>query len=147
MIPLRDGCVSVGAVCSPEYLKQRDVSEGRVPAADPARHSGCVRSAWRTRELAGNLHATGNYSYACTRMGGQRWLMVGDAYAFVDPIFSTGVFLAMHSAELAADVVAEALREPARERALQRALRARTCARAVASLSWFIFRFNTPAMT
>ena len=96
-------------------------------------------------ELAGHLHATGNYSYSCSRMGGPRWLMVGDAYAFVDPIFSTGVYLAMHSAELAADVVEQALREPRKERSLQRRYQ-RQVRKGITSLSWFIFRFNTPGI-
>ena len=95
-------------------------------------------------EIAGNLHATGNYSYTCKRMSGRSWLMVGDAYAFVDPIFSTGVFLAMYSAELAADVVSGALREPTRERRLQRAYE-RNVRNGLSALSWFIFRFKTPA--
>jgi flavin-dependent dehydrogenase len=145
MIPLRDGCMSVGAVCSPAYLKQREGPRDQF-LLQTLQSIPDVARRMQTAELAGHLHATGNYSYACTRMGGPRWLMVGDAYAFVDPIFSTGVFLAMHSAELAADVVEQALREPARERALQRAY-ARNVRKGIASLSWFIFRFTTPAMT
>ena len=95
------------------------------------------------REIAGNLHATGNYSYICTRMGGARWLMVGDAYAFVDPIFSTGVYLAMHSAELAAEVVQASAAQTV-ARAGTAAGYERNVRKGVASLSWFIFRFNTP---
>ena len=145
MIPLRDGCVSVGAVCSPAYLKQRDVPTDQF-LLQTLRAIPDIARRMANAELAGNLHATGNYSYACTRMGGRRWLMVGDAYAFVDPIFSTGVYLAMHSAELAADVVEQVLQKPSRERSLQRAY-ARNVRKGVSSLSWFIFRFNTPAMT
>ncbi|MEJ1963039.1 MAG: NAD(P)/FAD-dependent oxidoreductase [Gammaproteobacteria bacterium] len=145
MIPLRDGCVSVGAVCSPDYLKQREGSKEdflmRTLHGIPD-----VRRRMEKAEVAGNLHATGNYSYACRRISGHRWLMVGDAYAFVDPIFSTGVYLAMHSAELAADVVEQALREPSLERSLQRRYE-RSVRKGIDSLSWFIFRFNTPGIT
>jgi flavin-dependent dehydrogenase len=145
MIPLRDECVSIGAVCSPEYLKQRDGSKDDFLM----RTLRGIPDVWKrmsSARIAGNLHATGNYSYTCTRMSGRNWLMVGDAYAFVDPIFSTGVFLAMHSAELAAEVVAGALANPARERALQRRYE-REVRKGLAALSWFIFRFTTPAMT
>lgn len=145
LIPLRDGCVSVGAVCSPEYLKQREGSKDEFLM----RTLRGIPDVWKrmtNAQVAGNLHATGNYSYTCTRMSGRNWLMVGDAYAFVDPIFSTGVFLAMHSAELAAEVVAGALANPARERSLQRKY-AREVQRGLAALSWFIFRFTSPAMT
>jgi flavin-dependent dehydrogenase len=145
MIPLRDGCVSVGAVCSPEYLKQRDVSKDEFLI----RTLRSIPAVWKrmaSAQITDNLHATGNYSYTCARMSGRKWLMVGDAYAFLDPIFSTGVFLAMHSAELAAEVVAGALADPARERSLQRRYE-REVRRGLSVLSWFIFRFTTPAMT
>jgi hypothetical protein len=72
-------------------------------------------------------------------------MMVGDAYAFLDPIFSTGVYLAMHSAELAADVVEQSLREPAKERSLQRRYH-RNVRHGIDSLAWFIYRFNTPGI-
>jgi flavin-dependent dehydrogenase len=144
MIPLRDECVSVGAVCSPDYLKQREGSQEdfllRTLHSVPD-----VSKRMEKAEVAGNLHATGNYSYSCKRLSGKRWLMVGDAYAFVDPIFSTGVYLAMHSAELAADVVERSLLEPKRERALQRAYQ-RNVRKGIDSLSWFIFRFNSPGI-
>ncbi len=78
-------------------------------------------------------------------MGGHRWIMVGDAFAFLDPIFSSGVYLAMNSAEKAAEVVAACLREPRREAALQRGY-ARFVRGGLGRLSWFIFRFTSPAM-
>ncbi|HVY80718.1 MAG TPA: NAD(P)/FAD-dependent oxidoreductase [Steroidobacteraceae bacterium] len=145
MIPLRDGCVSVGAVCSPEYLKRRDVPRDQL-LLQTLRDLPDVWKRMARAEIVGNLHATGNYSYTCTRMSGRGWLMVGDAYAFVDPIFSTGVYLAMYTAELGAEVVAGALANPARERALQRRYE-REVRAGLSLLSWFIFRFTTPAMT
>ena len=97
LIPLRDGVTSVGAVCWPEYLKQRQGDQRdflmRTLLAIPALSQRLVHA-----EIVGNLHATGNYTYACTRMSGPRWVMAGDSYAFVDPIFSSGVYLAMHGA-------------------------------------------------
>jgi flavin-dependent dehydrogenase len=145
MIPLRDGSVSVGAVCSPEHLKQRDVPKDQF-LLQTLRSVPEVWKRMANAEIAGNLHATGNYSYTCTRMGGRNWIMVGDAFAFLDPIFSTGVYLAMYTAEKAADVVLGALREPSRERRLQRAYE-REVRNGLSALSWFIFRFTTPAMT
>ncbi len=145
MIPLRDECVSVGAVCSPAYLKQRQAGNDEF-LLQTLNSVPSVRERMARAQLVGNLHATGNYSYVCSRMSGKRWLMVGDAFAFVDPIFSTGVYLAMHGAELAAHVVDGALRRPARERALQRRYE-RTVRYGIGALSWFIFRFTSPAMT
>ncbi len=144
LIPLRDGVTSVGAVCWPEYLKQRQGDQRdflmQTLLAIPAL-SGRLEHA----EIVGNLHATGNYSYACTRMSGPRWVMAGDSYAFVDPIFSSGVYLAMHGGEVAAEVVDGTLRNPPRERTLQRGYE-RQVTRGLNTLSWFIYRFTSPAM-
>jgi flavin-dependent dehydrogenase len=145
VIPLRDGVTSVGAVCWPDYLKQRR-GDNRTFLLETLR---TIPGLWRRMqgaEIVGNLHATGNYSYQCARMTGPRWIMVGDSYAFVDPIFSTGVYLAMNSAEAAAAAVDGTLREPARERALQRSYERRV-RHGLGTLSWFIFRFTSPAMT
>ncbi len=144
MIPLPGDCVSVGAVCSPDHLKQREGSQAeflmRTLHSVPEVHKRMAHA-----EITGNLHVTGNYSYSCSRIAGRRWMMVGDAYAFLDPIFSTGVYLAMHSAELAADVVEQSLRNPTKERSLQRRY-LRNVRQGLDSLSWFIYRFNSPGV-
>lgn len=144
VIPLRDGITSVGAVCWPDYLKQRR-ADNRSFLLQTLQSVPALWQRMEHAEITGHLHATGNYSYACRRMSGPRWIMAGDSYAFVDPVFSSGVYLAMHGAERAADVVDGALREPARERALQRRY-AREVRHGLRSMSWFIHRFTTPAM-
>lgn len=144
LIPLPDNIMSVGAVCYPEYMKTRQGdSEGflmRTLALNPevaARMAGAQRVA--------PVHATGNYAYECTRMAGPRWLMLGDAYTFVDPMFSSGVFLAMHSAERGAAMVDAALRAPQQEAKLQRRLQ-RELDRGIDEFKWFIYRFTSPTM-
>ena len=144
MIPLPGDCMSIGAVCYPEYLKERRGSNEDFLLATLQRIPG-ARDRMKGARLLGHLHATGNYSYLCSRMSGHRWIMVGDAFAFLDPIFSSGVYLAMNSAERAAAVVAECLRTPRREAALHRGY-ARFVRRGLGQLSWFIYRFNSPAM-
>ncbi|MGH8502684.1 MAG: NAD(P)/FAD-dependent oxidoreductase [Gammaproteobacteria bacterium] len=146
MIPLKDGMMSVGAVCAPAYLKTRG-------ATDPADFLWrtidlCpgVKARMRAAELVGGeARATGNYSYRATRLHGDNWLLVGDAFAFVDPVFSSGVYLAMNSASLGAEVVDARLRGLASaawlasdyERRITRGLR---------TFSWFIYRFTSPPM-
>ena len=78
-------------------------------------------------------------------MSGPGWMLVGDAFAFLDPVFSSGVFLAMDAAERAVEVVDGALREPKREAALQRALEKRL-RKGMARFAFFIYRFNEPVM-
>ena len=154
LIPLRDGVMSVGAVCFPEYLKQRSAHRGdQAGGGDPneaflLRTLQTTPSVWKRMEHAQRVapvHVTGNYSYECERMAGPGWVMAGDAYAFVDPVFSSGVYLGMNSAEHAAEVVDAALRDPAREAAAQSAMDARL-RRGLKHFSWFIHRFTTPVM-
>jgi flavin-dependent dehydrogenase len=143
-IPLRDGVMSVGCVCFPEYLKTR---RGRNEEF-LMRTLETMPDAWKrmaNAERVSEVRVTGNYSYACERMAGPGWIMVGDAFAFVDPVFSSGVYLAMHSGRNAAALVDAALKEPAREAALQRAFSERM-RRGVKVFSWFIYRFNSPVM-
>jgi flavin-dependent dehydrogenase len=103
---------------------------------------------WRRMEraeLIGEVRVTGNYSYDSTSMGGPGWVLVGDAFAFLDPVFSSGVYLAMSGAETAAAVVDTALKEPRREKALLRQLERRQRA-GMRRFSFFIYRFNGPVM-
>ncbi|HEX7815557.1 NAD(P)/FAD-dependent oxidoreductase [Dyella sp.] len=145
MIPLPTGAMSVGAVCRPEYLKQRRGTPAeflmQTLRANPALWARMERA-----ELVGDeVRVTGNYSYDSDCMGGPGWLLIGDAFAFLDPVFSSGVYLAMSGAEKAADVVDEALREPGREARLIRQLERRQ-RRGMRRFAFFIYRFNGPVM-
>ncbi len=144
MIPLRDGSMSVGAVCWPEYLKQRDCSPEdflwRTIAQCPA-----VAQRMAEARMIAPARATGNYTYSASAMYGDGFLLVGDAYAFVDPVFSSGVFLAMNGAVESAEVVDRCLREPRKERRLL-ARHQRKIDRGIRTISWFIHRFNSPVM-
>ncbi len=143
-IPLREGVMSVGCVCTPAYLKQRKCDNSRFLMTTLE----LMPEAWRRMQharMSGEVHVTGNYSYACSRMAGSGWILVGDAWAFVDPVFSSGVYLAMDGAARASDVIDAALREPAREAALQQQM-SRRIEKGVRVFSWFIYRFNSPVM-
>ena len=145
MIPLPDGVMSVGAVCRPDYLKQR-----RGTAREFLLHTLAANAAlWQRMtgaELIGNeVRVTGNYSYDSRRMGGPGWVLIGDAFAFLDPVFSSGVYLAMSGAEQAVQMVDAALRQPSAEKALLRRLERRQRA-GMARFSFFIYRFNNPVM-
>ena len=144
MIPLRDDLMSIGAVCSPGYLKKRQGSNETF-LVDTLRSIPEAARRMEGASIVGNLHVTGNYSYECTAMSGPRWIMVGDAYAFLDPIFSSGVYFAMNSAEFASDVIDAALRDPTTEREGQQRYEAEV-RRGLNTFSWFIFRFTSPAM-
>jgi flavin-dependent dehydrogenase len=145
MIPLRSGAMSVGAVCRPDYLKQR---KGRTVEflMDTLKLNAALWKRMSQAELIGNdIRVTGNYSYDSTRMGGIGWIMIGDAFAFLDPVFSSGVYLAMSSAEQSAEMVDTALRDPQREAALLRKLEKRQRA-GIRRFAFFVYRFNGPVM-
>lgn len=144
-IPLPSGITSVGCVCKPGYLKTRHGANNEdfmaktldiVPGAE-RRMAGAER--------VSPVRFTGNYSYACNRLAGPRWILIGDAWAFLDPVFSSGVFLSMYSARRALDVIDGSLREPRRETALQKRY-ARHLRHGYARFAWFIYRFNSPVM-
>jgi len=146
MIPLPAGVMSVGAVCRPDYLKQR---RGRTVEFlfDTLRKNAALWQRMEHAELIGNeVRVTGNYSYDSTRMGGPGWVLVGDAFAFLDPVFSSGVYLAMSGAEQAAMTVDAALSEPRHELNLLRRLERRQRA-GMRRFAFFIYRFNGPVIT
>ena len=53
------------------------------------------------------LHVAKEFSYTTTQQAGQGWVLIGDAYGFIDPIYSSGVYFALKSGELAADAIVE----------------------------------------
>jgi flavin-dependent dehydrogenase len=107
-IPLPEDIVSVGAVAEKTYLYNgtRDLAS--------IFHHEVANNAWIQRHLAtgrqtGPYRVTGEYSYRSRYCAADGLILVGDAFAFLDPVFSSGVFLALRSGELAADAVDAAL--------------------------------------
>jgi len=144
-IPLPGGITSVGCVCKPGYLKTRQgASNEDFMAKTLAIVPGAERRMQDAKRVS-PVRFTGNYSYTCNRIAGHRWILIGDAWAFLDPVFSSGVFLSMYSARQASDVVDGALRDFAHEAALQRRY-AKHMRRGYARFAWFIQRFNSPVM-
>lgn len=112
LIPLTDSLTSVGAVMDAAYYKQcgfrapEDCLDELVTCHTATRDRFC-----QARRVT-KVHTTSDYSYAMERMTGQGWLVAGDSAGFIDPIFSTGVFLALHSGENAALAVDKLLANP-----------------------------------
>ena len=124
-IPLADGTTSVGAVCWAYYLKARD-KPLKEYFFDTIAMCPELNDRLRNATLVDDaVHATGNFAYVSTHATGDRYLMLGDAFTFIDPMFSSGVFLAMQSAFDGAEVVATALDRPAELPAARRALEKR----------------------
>ena len=142
MIPLADGTTSIGAVCWPYYMKSR---KGSLEDFFRDTVALCPALAARLKDatMVGGVTATGNYSYEGTRAAGQNYLMVGDAFAFIDPVFSTGVYLAMNSGFTGADVVETCLDHPAQAAQALKKYDA-TMRHGPKVFSWFIYRVTNP---
>ena len=109
-IPLRDNRVSVGIVAERDYLF-RD-PDAREPGKIFERE--IHENKWIEQHLApgtpcGEFWVTGEYSYRSRFCADDGLLLAGDAFAFLDPVFSSGLFLALKSGELAADAIESAL--------------------------------------
>lgn len=143
-IPLADGTTSVGVVCGPDYIKQRGTDVTNFFLGAIAR---CPALAERLKDaqLTGPPTATGNYSYKADRMAGRSYIILGDAFAFIDPVFSTGVYLAMKSAFIGAEAVKATLKDPRRGPA-EMARFDRTVRRGLDRFTWYIYHVNSPAM-
>jgi flavin-dependent dehydrogenase len=144
-IPLADGTTSVGAVCWPYYLKSRTKPLAEFFADTIALCPELVERLKHATLVDDAAYATGNYAYTSTHCSGERYLMLGDAFTFIDPVFSSGVYLAMHSAFEGAEVVATALDQPKRAAAARRSFE-RYMRKGPREFSWFIFRVTNPTM-
>ena len=145
-IPLQDGITSVGAVCDPEYLKSRDCSPAEFLQRTLALCPSNVQERMSGAEQVGEVRATGNYSYACDRMVFPGAVLVGDAWAFVDPVFSSGVLLGMRSAQRASKYIDAYLRNDLAQAELLQEEFEKQTRRSVKIFSWMIARFNSPAI-
>jgi flavin-dependent dehydrogenase len=143
-IPLADGATSVGAVCWPYYMKSRRTTPEQF-FFDTIAMCPALADRLADARLSSPVTATGNYSYDAARAGGRRFLMLGDAYTFIDPVFSTGVLLAMQSAFVGAQTVEACLDEPQRATSAVKAFEA-SMRRGPRLFSWFIYRVTTPTL-
>jgi flavin-dependent dehydrogenase len=143
-IPLVDGATSIGAVVWPYYLKTRNTSVREFFLATIAL---CPPLAERLRgaTLISDVEATGNYSYACDRSHGANYLLIGDAFSFIDPVFSSGVMLAMNGGVAAAEAIHTCRTQPARSRAALERFD-RISRHGPKQFSWFIHRVSNPTM-
>ncbi|HXG09705.1 MAG TPA: NAD(P)/FAD-dependent oxidoreductase [Gemmataceae bacterium] len=105
-IPLADDITSVGVVSSLDYLFKGRGDHATIYAEEVERCPAVKRRIAGAQQVSG-FYSTKDFSYRCTRVAGDGWVLVGDAFGFLDPIYSSGVFLALKSGELAADAVAE----------------------------------------
>ncbi len=144
-IPLADGTTSVGAVTWPYYLKTRHKKPLEQFLLETIALCPPLSKLLQHAHLTAPVEATGNFSYVCDRTHGSNYLLLGDAYAFIDPVFSSGVMLAMHSAFVGADTVDTCLRHPQQAAAALKKFD-HTMRIGLKEYSWFIYRMTNPTL-
>ncbi len=107
-IPLEDDITSVGVVADPDYLvKGRGQDLAKIFAEEIEKCEPCRRRV-EGAERVDKIYSILDYSYRSKQNAGDGFILIGDAYGFLDPIYSSGVLLALKMAELAADAIHDA---------------------------------------
>ena len=117
MIPLTATKMSIGIVMDIADFKALKKPPGQM-LEEAVREQPQIWSRMARAERVTEVYSASDYSYRNTSLCGDRWLLAGDAAGFIDPIFSTGVFLGIRSGEQAAEVLHEVLEQPARRAAV-----------------------------
>jgi len=107
-IPLHDNRASVGIVAPFDDLFQGRGSHEQTYQEEVAKCVGVAERLAGAERVTGYF-ATRDFSYRCNRVAGPGWVLVGDAFGFLDPLYSSGLMLALKSGEMAADGISEAL--------------------------------------
>jgi flavin-dependent dehydrogenase len=108
-IPLPDDVVSIGCTGDMPYLFGRDAGSPAEVFARELNRCPVMQERLEHATQCGDFLTTRDFSYYAGTGAGPGWLLVGDAFGFIDPVYSSGVFLALKGGEFAADSIHEAL--------------------------------------
>ncbi len=109
-IPLHDDIISVGVVAAHDYLfLNRSTKDHETIYFEEVERCPGLQPRLAQARRCDVFRAQKEYSYRARRAAGDGWVLCGDAYGFLDPLYSSGVLLALTSGQMAADAVAEGL--------------------------------------
>jgi flavin-dependent dehydrogenase len=109
-IPLHNDIVSVGVVADHDYLfKSRETKDHETIYFEEVARCPGLQPRLKEAKRVAPFRAAKEYSYRSRQAAGDGWVLVGDAFGFLDPLYSSGVLLALKSGQLAADTIAEGL--------------------------------------
>jgi flavin-dependent dehydrogenase len=117
LIPLSDERTSVGVVLDSEIFRKSKLSADDFLEQALAEQPSIMKRMRKARRVS-KTYIEADFSYRSARLYGDRWLLTGDAAGFIDPIFSSGVFLAVFSGEKCADALNEVLDQPRKAKRL-----------------------------
>ena len=142
IIPFSDGVCSVGAVFEPSIAAAAPTLEDKFELL--LRRSPRVQEMLSGARRVGPAVGISDYSTSSARAAGDGWVLVGDAATFLDPVFSTGVFLAMAMGERAAKRIDSALAKGGPVREADLAPYAKEANRLVRRFRRFVYAFYDP---
>lgn len=126
-IPQHDDMVSVGVVAEGKYLSRDGVRSPELIFKREVEENQWIKESLSHGEQTGQYYITSEYTHHARHCGSDGLLLVGDAFAFLDPVFSSGLMFAMKSGVLAGEEVSKALKDgdlnPARFTDYSRVLR------------------------
>ena len=108
-IPLPDDVVSIGCTGDMPYLFGKDAGNPADVFERELNRCPVMMERLVSAHRCGDFLTTRDFSYYAGTGSGPGWLLVGDAFGFIDPVYSSGVFLALKGGEFAADTIHEAL--------------------------------------
>lgn len=144
VIPFSDGSASVGAVCAPAALAALSGKTNLERLEGLLARSTTMRQYMAGATRTSDVGSVSDYSFTATRHGGDGWVLAGDAGTFLDPVFSTGVFLGTSAGLRAAKAIDAALAAKGRVDAADFDAYGRTTDRMVARFRPFVYGFYDP---
>jgi flavin-dependent dehydrogenase len=108
-IPQHDDIVSVGVVAPFDYLFKDRKGPHAQTYEEEVEACPAVKRRIAGAERVAGCFVTRDYSYRSKTIAGDGWVLVGDAFVFLDPLYSSGVLLALRSGSVAADAIVEGL--------------------------------------
>ncbi len=107
-IPQHDNIVSIGIVAPFDYIFKGRTNYAQTYEEEVEMCPGVKQRVADAKKVTGYF-ATKDYSYRSTRVSGDGWVLVGDAFGFLDPLYSSGVLLALKSGQLASTAIVDGL--------------------------------------
>lgn len=107
-IPIDEEITSIGCTGSLNYMFRSGRGSAEDVFADELTRCPEMTRRLENAELVSKFHSTKDFSYRTGKTVGEGWVTIGDAFGFIDPVYSSGVLLALASGEFAAEAIAEA---------------------------------------
>src|SRR5262245_2658754 len=108
-IPQHDDIVSVGVVADHDYLFKRGTKDPEAVYFEEVARAPGLQPLIKDAKRCDIFRIQKEYTYRAKQAAGDGWCLVGDAFGFLDPLYSSGLLLAMTAGCMAADTIAEGI--------------------------------------